>query len=115
MHFYLWKCSLTLSPRYTMSVLLPLALYACYGCLLTLYTILHRAGLLCCACLTKRLPPLRLMPGLQFGLFTLVPLLYIPTSRSVLVLFDCTRLPDGSYALDVDLGKAWVRVCVGTS
>ncbi|KNC46528.1 uncharacterized protein AMSG_02964 [Thecamonas trahens ATCC 50062] len=46
--------------------------------------------------------------------FSLAPLLYIPMSRAVLVFFDCSKLPDGSYGLDADPGikcfdAAWLQ------
>ena len=34
--------------------------------------------------------------------FSVAPLLYIPMSRSTLVLFDCTQLPSGDWVLDID-------------
>ncbi|KNC53961.1 uncharacterized protein AMSG_09607 [Thecamonas trahens ATCC 50062] len=37
-------------------------------------------------------------------LFALAPLLYIPVSRTALIMFDCTRLADGSYVLDSNPG-----------
>merc|ERR1711916_324413 len=30
---------------------------------------------------------------------------YIPLSRATLILFDCTKLPNGEYRLDADLGE----------
>lgn len=46
------------------------------------------------------------LAALQFGLFTLVPLVYIPVCRSALALFDCTSLPNGRWALDANLGAS---------
>ena len=48
-------------------------------------------------------------------LFSLTPILYIPMSRAVLVLFDCVRLPNGDIVLDVNPGvacfdSAWFQV-----
>ena len=37
-------------------------------------------------------------------LFTIGPQLYIPIARATLVVFDCTRLPNGKYVLDADPG-----------
>ena len=34
--------------------------------------------------------------------FSVAPLLYIPMSRSTLILFDCTQLPSGDWVLDID-------------
>ncbi|KNC49101.1 uncharacterized protein AMSG_11847 [Thecamonas trahens ATCC 50062] len=48
------------------------------------------------------LPLSRLLEGV---LFTLGPLAYIPLSRSALILFDCTQLPNGDFHLDADLGE----------
>merc|ERR1711991_63407 len=33
------------------------------------------------------------------------PVAYIPLSRATLILFDCTKLPNGEYRLDADLGE----------
>ena len=48
----------------------------------------------------------------HLGLFALTarvtvlvgPLVFVPVVRATLTLFDCTRLPDGSYRLDADYG-----------
>ena len=52
---------------------------------------------------------------LDIGAFTLVPLLYIPLASAVFALFDCVRLPDGSWVIDsrpdVPCGDAqWMAV-----
>merc|ERR1711916_67879 len=39
-------------------------------------------------------------------IFTLAPLIYIPMSRSTLILFDCIRLPNGDFVVESDLGVA---------
>ena len=36
--------------------------------------------------------------------FILGPLLYLPMSRSAILIFDCSELPDGTFGLDADLG-----------
>merc|ERR1711916_97744 len=33
-------------------------------------------------------------------------LIYIPMAKASLIIFDCTRLPNGDYVLDVDPGVA---------
>ncbi|KNC54040.1 uncharacterized protein AMSG_09702 [Thecamonas trahens ATCC 50062] len=40
----------------------------------------------------------------ESALFSITPLLYIPLSKATLVLFDCTKLPNGAFVLDVDPG-----------
>ncbi|KNC48723.1 uncharacterized protein AMSG_00498, partial [Thecamonas trahens ATCC 50062] len=52
---------------------------------------------------------------LERTVIIVAPLLYIPLSRSSLILFDCSRLADGNYYLDADLGRrcfdaAWLRL-----
>ena len=39
-------------------------------------------------------------------LFSLAPLAYLPTSRATLVLFDCTRMPNGDLVIDSNPGVA---------
>ena len=41
----------------------------------------------------------------QTAVFMVAPLLYIPVTRSTLTVFDCTRLPNGDYVLDMDQGQ----------
>ena len=38
--------------------------------------------------------------------FTVAPLVYIPVAKATFVIFDCTRLPNGDFVLDVDPGVA---------
>ena len=52
---------------------------------------------------------------LERTVILIAPLLYIPLSRSSLILFDCSRLADGNYYLDQDLGRKcfdsrWFRI-----
>ena len=47
--------------------------------------------------------------------FTVAPLVYTPMARATFVVFDCSRLPNGDFVLDVDPGVAcfdgaWWRV-----
>ena len=61
------------------------------------------------------------MEGVEVGamadrmFFTIAPLLYIPCARATLILFDCSKLPNGDIVLDVDPGvpcydTPWWRV-----
>merc|ERR1711916_213065 len=43
--------------------------------------------------------------ALEGLVFALGPVAYIPLSRATLILFDCTKLPNGEYRLDADLGE----------
>ena len=64
---------------------------------------------------TRMLMAVRIRNLLDTVLFTVAPLLYIPISKSALVLLDCSTLPNGDAVLDVDNGvpcydSAWWRM-----
>ncbi|KNC53212.1 uncharacterized protein AMSG_09298 [Thecamonas trahens ATCC 50062] len=55
---------------------------------------------------------------LQRVVITVGPLMYIPCAKAILTIFDCTKLPDGTYYLDADLAERcgsseWVFAATG--
>ena len=82
--------------KYMVSVLLPLVL-------LTLVILLMVGGR---AVGALGLDRVGFRVCVDAGLFSVAPLVYIPVTRASLLLFDCTRLPNGDFVLDADPGVA---------
>jgi len=88
------ECSLdSFKAKYILSLAYPLVFVA----IAVLACLILRA---CAPCIGAKVSVLRVLERI---VFVGGPLLYIPLARSALVLFDCTKLPNGKYALDVDL------------
>jgi len=95
---------------YTISILLPLLLLG-----LVMGTVVVLKALNSIIPALEGLASVKVRTLLDTVLFSLAPLLYIPISKASLVLFDCSRLPNGDVVLDADNGVAcfnstWWRV-----
>ncbi|KNC48431.1 uncharacterized protein AMSG_04878 [Thecamonas trahens ATCC 50062] len=96
------ECSLvSFDGKYLVSILYPLMFMGAVCVALVLFKLL-RASLPWC---TQTFPDLPLVQLLERIVFLMGSLLYIPLSRSSLLLFDCVKLPDGKFYLDADLGR----------
>ena len=92
--------------KYSLSVLYPLVIVGVVLSLVPLQRIVLTS------CHRSHVTVRQAFTGL---LLLLGPLLYIPLSKATLVFFDCTRLPDSKWYLDVDLGlecftEEWLSV-----
>merc|ERR1711991_635626 len=98
--------------------MLPLVVLGVVFVALLVLKMAAKAGVKCLASLSG-LADTRIKTLFDAVLFTVAPLLYIPMSRSTLLLFDCSKLPNGDIVLDVDPGVAcldgawWGVVWVG--
>ena len=90
------------SNNYILSTLLPL-LMVLITVILVLVASLFASYLPSSLSLVKRLHPLTLVDS---TLFTLAPILYVPTAKATLVLFGCRTLADGTSVLTLDSGVA---------
>ncbi|KNC56407.1 uncharacterized protein AMSG_02378 [Thecamonas trahens ATCC 50062] len=90
--------------KYALSILLPsLVCVVTCGTLLALRALSGRVGLLAFFAPLRDKSPRALIDTLAFSLG---PVAYLPLSKLALIIFDCTRMPNGSYVLDADPGSA---------
>ena len=91
--------------KYAVSIALPLAVIALVVIFLCVLKAAGTLGL-------GQAPMPHLLDATLFGV---APLVYIPMANALLVIFDCTRLPNGTWVLDGDPGvpcfdNAWWSV-----
>ena len=80
--------------KYAVSIGLPMLLLALALVALLLFKALGLFGL----------AETRIRTLIDTATFSVAPLVYIPLANAVFVLFDCSKLPSGSWVLDVDPG-----------
>ncbi|KNC48549.1 uncharacterized protein AMSG_11599 [Thecamonas trahens ATCC 50062] len=99
--------------RYMMSLALPLVLAVVLVMLVCAVKMVP--GLMACCIPRAAMTHVPLQAVMERLVVVFGPLVYIPLSRSVLVFFDCSQLPNNSYVLDADtsvqcFGDEWLSV-----
>ena len=98
------ECSLSsFHIKYVLSVALPLVLL---GAVFGVVVAARALGALGVVSGLSALADVSLKRAFDTVVFTIAPLLYIPMARATLIIFDCTRLPNGTFVLDANPGVA---------
>ena len=93
-------CSMSWAASYVVGVAIPGVVFGFTGLAVLVVVVLQKRGVF-----LREHGAIEFVHVLERAWFTLGPVLYIPAARATLVLFDCVRVPDGTWALDADASE----------